>query len=453
MLRFIGLDIGTTTLSAVAIDGESGEVLKAITVDNDSVIASDDPARRMQNPEKIINKLLDLKEELVSEFSPVDAIGVTGQMHGIVYINTEGKSTGPLYTWQDASGSLPYNGTTYAEYLTALTGYPMASGYGLVTDYVNRDKGEVPADATTFCTIHDYAVMALTGRKTPLMHSSDAASYGCFSIKDGVFDATAIEKLGVDPSFVPDVTDEIAIAGNTPEGIPVTVAIGDNQASVIGSVKGDGCALVNIGTGSQVSVITHTPANFADGEVRPLAKNSYMLVGAPLCGGRSFALLYKFFKEAAALFGGDTSKIYPVMDAIAAEAPEEHELNVDTRFCGTRKSPEIKGSISSISDTNFTPAQLTRGFLHGMAKELYELYDGMLSLTDTPVIKIAGSGNAIRKSPVLKKYLEEMFGLPLNIPAHREEAAFGAALFASVASGKYSSLSDAQNVLVHYTEE
>ena len=77
----------------------------------------------------------------------------------------------------------------------------------------------------------------------------------------------------------------------------------------------------------------------------------------------------------------------------------------------------------------------------------------MLPLTDTPVTKIAGSGNAIRKSPVLKAYLEEKLGLPLNIPAHREEAAFGAALFAAVASGKYQSLSAAQEKLVHYIGE
>lgn len=453
MLRFIGLDIGTTTVSAVAIDGENGKVLKAITVDNDTVITSNNPARRMQDAEKIKEKVLNLKEELVKEFSPVDAIGVTGQMHGMVYINAEGKAISPLYTWQDASGSLSYKGSTYAEYLTGLTGYSMASGYGLVTDYVNRDKGEAPAGAVTLCTIHDYIVMALTGRKTPLMHSSDAASYGCFSIAEDCFDKQAIAELGLDSGFLPEVTGDIAIAGETAEGIPVTVAIGDNQASVIGSVKGEGCALVNIGTGSQVSVLTHTPAVFSEGEVRPLGANSYMLVGAPLCGGRSFALLHNFFKECAALFGGDTSKIYPVMDAIAENAPEAHSLSVDTRFCGTRKNPDMKGSISEISDTNFTPSELTRGFLWGMAEELYSLYARMLPLTDTPVIKIAGSGNAIRKSKVLKAYLEEKFGLALNIPAHREEAAFGAALFSAVASGKYKSLAEAQEKLVHYIGE
>ena len=44
MLRFIGLDIGTTTISAVAVDGENGKILKAITVDNDSVISSENKA-------------------------------------------------------------------------------------------------------------------------------------------------------------------------------------------------------------------------------------------------------------------------------------------------------------------------------------------------------------------------------------------------------------------------
>ena len=452
-MRFIGLDIGTTSLSAVAIDGENGKILKAITVDNDTAIKSDDPSNRLQNPVKIIEKLTELKNTLTAEFSPIDAIGVTGQMHGILYLDKDGKPVSPLYTWQDTSGSKEYKDSTYAEFLSKKTGYNLASGYGLVTDFAKRDLGKRPENAVTLCTVHDYAVMALTGRKTPLIHSSDAASLGCFSIKDGCFDKKAISALGLDFGFLPEVTSEFAIAGKTEDGIPVTVAIGDNQASVIGSIKGEGFALINIGTGSQVSVLTHTPADFSDGEIRPLTENEYMLVGAPLCGGRSFALLHNFFKECAMLFGGDTSKIYPIMDEIAAQNPNEHSLNVDTRFCGTRKNPDIKGAVSGITDTNFTPAELTRGFLWGMAEELYSLYADMVALTDIPVTKIAGSGNAIRKSPVLKAYLEEKFGLDLYIPAHKEEAAFGAALFASVANRNFDSISSAQEKLVHYIGE
>ncbi len=450
MLRFIGLDIGTTTISAIAIDGENGKVLKAITVDNDTAISSENKARRMQDPEKIKQKVFDLKEQLVKEFAPITAIGVTGQMHGILYIDKNGSSVSPLYTWQDASGSLPYKDSTYAHYLSEKSGYPLASGYGLVTDFVNRDLNEIPKNAITLCTIHDYISMSLTNKTSPLIHTSDAASLGCFSLKNKSFDKDAIKTLGLDYSFLPEVTAENAICGLDCNGIPVSVAIGDNQASVMGSIKGEGCALVNIGTGSQVSVLTTKPCDFSEGEVRPLTRDNFMLVGAPLCGGRSFALLHNFFKECAKLFGGDTTKIYSVMDAIAEQEKDNHSLKVDTRFCGTRKNPSIKGSISDITDTNFTPAQFVKGFLWGMADELYTLYAAMLPLTNIPVTSIAGSGNAIRKSPVLKEYLEEKFSLPLNIPAHREEAAFGAALFAAAACGSYESISQAQEKLVHY---
>lgn len=450
MLRLIGLDIGTTTISAVAVNGETGEILKAVTVPNDSVLHSGDTVRKMQDPNIIRDKVLALKDSLAAEFSPIAAIGVTGQMHGIVYLDRNGNAASPLYTWQDAAGGLPYQGSTYAQYLSEKTGYALASGYGLVTDYVNRDLGLVSKDAVTLCTIHDYIAMCLCGRTSPLVHSSDAASLGCFDLNAGSFDQAALETLGLDPAFLPEVTSGFTVAGHTADGIPVTVAIGDNQASVLGAVKGDGCALVNIGTGSQVSVITHSAAAFDAGEVRPLADNRFMLVGAPLCGGRSYALLRDFFRQCAALFGGDTENVYAVMNEIAAQAPSERPLKVDTRFCGTRKEPALTGSIRDISDSNFTPAALTRGFLWGMAEELYGFYEKMLPLSDMPITTLAGSGNAIRKNPVLKAYLEECFGLPLHIPAHQEEAAFGAAVFAAVASGIYPGLAQAQSVLVHY---
>ena len=450
MLRFIGLDIGTTTISAVAVNGETGEVLRAVTVNNDTAVSSGDSSRRMQNPEAIISKVCALKDGLAREFAPISAIGVTGQMHGVLYLDANGKAVSPLYTWQDASGNLPYGQSTYAEYLSEKTGYPLASGYGLVTDFVNRDKGCVPDTAVTLCTIHDYAVMVLTGRTRPLMHSSDAASLGCFDTEKNCFDAAAIESIGLSAGFLPEVVCGAETAGYDTNGIPVAAAIGDNQASVIGSVNGKSCALVNIGTGSQVSIITNKHAVLNDCELRPLNSGLYLLVGAPLCGGRSFALLHSFFKECASLFGGDTNNIYPVMDAIAAENISEHTLKVDTRFCGTRKNPEIKGGIYNITDTNLTPSQLTKGFLYGMAEELYSLYRCMLPHCSGTVTEIAASGNAIRKSPVLKAYLEEMFGFKLNIPLHREEAAFGAAVFAAAASGHYRDIFDAQKNLVHY---
>ena len=442
MLKILGLDIGTTTVSAVVADAETGKILTSRTVKNDSVI----DGSKLQNPGIIIKTVLAIKDELTQKYAPLTAIGVTGQMHGILYLDKDGNHISPLYTWQDESGNKAYSGGTYASYLTETTGYTMASGFGLVTHFVNKEENNVPENAVMLCTIHDYLVMKLTGRKTPIMHSSDAASLGCFDLAKGDFDEVALGKIGINRSFLPEVCNDCIMAGNDENGTPVSVAIGDNQASVLGSVSDENSILVNIGTGSQVSVITDAPKDLSDGETRPLNGNKFILVGAPLCGGRSFALLHKFFCECAEIFGGNKADVYKHMDSVAEISPDEHSLTIDTRFCGTRKNPGITGSVSGITESNFNVAELTRGFLYGMANELYTLFNGFA----TEGAMLVSSGNAIRKSVVLRHYLEELFCMKLHVPAHTEEASFGAAIFASVAAGLYKDTFTAAKQMIHY---
>ena len=447
MSTLIGLDIGTTSISAVAVESSTGALLRAVTVPNDSVLPSPDGVSRLQAPARIAKTALALKEALAAEFSPVAAIGVTGQMHGILYLDRAGRAVSPLYTWQDGRGNLPYAGSTYAAYLSERTGYPLASGFGLVTHFINREQGLIPGEAVTFCTIQDYIAMLLTHRKTPLLHASNGASFGCYDLAAHTFDSAAVEKLGLDESLLPAVTAETAVIGQD-GSVPVAAAIGDNQACVLGSLWEDGDLLVNIGTGSQVSAVVSAPAPFPAGAVRPYVDGRFLLAGSPLCGGRAYALLHRFFARCAERFGGDGRDVYDVMNIMAAERPDAHTLMVDPRFCGTRNAPALRGTVSNISEENFTPEQLTRGVLWGMADELHKLYRQMP--LPSPAAGLVGSGNGIRKNPVLRQYLEEQFGLKLKLPAHREEAAFGAAVFAAAAAGVYPDIPAAQAALLHY---
>ena len=447
MSTLIGLDIGTTSISAVAAEVSSGALLRSVTVPNDGILPSPDGVSRLQDPVRIVETALGLKESLAAEFSPVAAIGVTGQMHGILYLDRAGRAVSPLYTWQDGRGNLPYGKSTYAAHLSTRSCYPLASGFGLVTHFINREQGLVPSEAVTFCTIQDYIALLLARRKTPLLHASDAASFGCFDLEAHTFDRFAMEKLGFDNAFLPAVTAETAIIGQD-GSIPVAAAIGDNQASVLGSLRENADILVNIGTGSQVSAVVSAPVPFPAGAVRPYVDGKFLLAGSPLCGGRAYALLHRFFARCAELFGGDGRDIYTVMNDMAAEQPEDHSLTVDTRFCGTRNDPALRGALSEISEDNFTPEQLTRGVLWGMTAELRGLYGEMHLLS--PATGLVGSGNAVRKNPVLRRYLEEQFNLPLKLPVHREEAAFGAAVFAAAAAGVYRDIPAAQSALLHY---
>lgn len=447
-MKVIGLDIGTTTICAIVIDTEKGDVLKTVASKNDTHLKGSTPFERIQNPKVILEKCFNLIEELTEEFPSVTSIGITGQMHGILYLDKDGSSLSPLYFWQDESGNEPFNEKqTYAEYLTGLTGYKMAAGFGGTTYFYHSHNGNVPKNAVKFCTIHDYFAMKLCGKSEPLVHTSDAASLGFFDLNLLRFDEQAVRKAGLDFSLFPHVTKEFDIVGKYNNQIPVSVAIGDNQASFLGSVNDmDNCLLVNVGTGSQISYLTNKTTTAKGLEIRPCFGDKFICVGSSLCGGRAFALLEEFLRKTAELVTGEESKsAYPAIDDyLAYSQPPENPLKVSTRFGGTRDNPEERGSVDNLGLDNFTPQHLIWGVLGGMVEELQAMYRAAGEQTHSLMI---ASGNGLRKNLALQKLFTESFGIILKIPAHSEEAAFGAALFGMTAAGFEENIYTAQKMI------
>lgn len=193
----ISLDIGTTKICAIAVDAESGAVLEVLSEAN-CFLPADDAHERIQDADRILEIAESLCEVLIRKYSPVLCIGLTGQMHGILYLNRAGKAVGPLYTWQDQCGNLPYKDhLSYAEYLTENSPYRMAAGFGLTTCFYDTRTGRLPKEACRICTIMDYVAMGLTGRTDPVMHASNAASFGFFDLSRDDFDRNVISRLGM----------------------------------------------------------------------------------------------------------------------------------------------------------------------------------------------------------------------------------------------------------------
>ncbi len=430
----IGIDIGTTTVSAVVLDITERKTVEVYTIDNASDIASDFVWEKMQDASRISDRVFELLNSLLDRYPEVKTIGITGQMHGILYVDANGSAVSPLYTWQDGRAGL--GSPSFCQILEERSGYRLAPGYGLATHFANLMNGNVPNNAVKLCTIMDYIVMKLTDRKTPLMHSSDAASLGFYNIQTNAFDTDALIRAGIDPVVLPDITAENMIAG-TWNGIPVTVAIGDNQASFLGSVQDpEHEALANFGTGSQISVMNHDTSGFqpdAAMEIRPFLKNSWLTSGSALCGGRAYALIERFFRQYMSASGAAETEQYEVMNALACKGIEsEKYLHVRTTFCGTRNAPDLFGSICDISEDLLTPEAFIAGTLWGMATELHDMF---LNMPHDHVNKLIVSGNAVRKNTALRQMLKEVFDMEVRMPAHKEEAAFGAALFSSMAAG------------------
>lgn len=450
----IGLDIGTTSVCGILHSIENGEIVKSITLPNNTFISTANEWEKIQDTKKLLGILQNVADSLLAENLPVKSIGITGQMHGIVYLDKSGNILSELKIWQDGRGNLEYkDGKTYAEYITEKTGYPIATGFGAVTYFYDEVNSALPENTATFCTIHDLAAMTLCGNSAPLVHPSDAASFGLYDIKNNRFDKDAIETLGLDYSIFPKISKGIEKAGEY-KGIPVSVAIGDNQASFIGSVNDmEHSILINVGTGSQISCLTHTVPDDKSLDCRPLLDGSYILAGSALAGGRAYAVLEKFFREIAETVTGEKVKSsYPAIDKLMENLESLNSpLNIDTAFSGTRANPEKRGSIANISTENFTMAHFCDGVMCGMANELYGMYENIKISSKTAHEFMIGSGNGIRFNQPLRQRFERIFSLPIKMPAHKEEAAFGASLYGLCAAGIFSDIKEAQK-LIKYCE-
>ena len=217
----IGIDIGTTTISAAVLEYQEevkGKIEKKLlaskTVSNDSFVPTESKWERVQNPAVLVRDAKKLLDELLDHYSKVEAIGLTGQMHGVVYVNREGKNVSPLYTWEDGRGDLPgADGESAVSWIQKHLRIPAASGYGLVTHLYHCREKQVPVGSEKICTIADYLGMCLTGRKEPLIHAGNAASLGFYDTKAWRFQESLIAESGMDLHILPETTDEIEILG------------------------------------------------------------------------------------------------------------------------------------------------------------------------------------------------------------------------------------------------
>ena len=436
-MRTMGIDLGTTTVSVVMMDGVSGEILGSRTIAHNAFLKGHIPESKIQDADLMWNVVKSAMTELTETFGKPGCIGLTGQMHGMLYVDSEGDAVSPLYIWQDGCGNLDMeSGESYASFLRK-TGGAAAAGFGLTTHFYLQKNGMIPQNAVKMATICDYVGMKLCGRKEPVIAKDMAASWGCFDLQKGCFLTDEMEQLGVDTSYLPELMDAHGIMGCTTEGIPVIVSLGDNQASVLGSVA-DLCdtVLINIGTGSQVSMGTEGYHDVSGSiELRPCVEGTSLLVGSGLCGGRAYAMLEQFYREVS----GNEEAMYGRMAAQAEDFREKYGMDaawkVKTTFSGTRSNPGEKGSICGIGVENFHPGAMTLGVIEGILEELYEMYVQMCRVTGKKATKLVGSGNGLRKNKLMQKIAEERFGMKLEIPLYQEEAAYGAALYALVASG------------------
>jgi sedoheptulokinase len=420
-MRGLGIDIGTTSICVVLFDNRTNEIISKRTADNVFLDEND----YLQDPEKIVETVF----LILTEWDQMDfaAIGISSQMHGILYIDKDGLAVSDFYTWKHQGGE------KWNTYIQNKTGYPIFSGYASATHFALHQQSRLPQDAVAFVGIGDYLAMRLTGKKEALIEETMAASFGLYDRIHHCFCDSAIRSLGISPTVYPPVSVGKTLLGYY-KNKPVYAAIGDNQASFLGAIADRASSIhVNVGTGSQISVFSgesnayelQDPAI----ERRPFLGAGSLYVGASVNGGKAYERLAMFFQELCQKCTKEKVNIYEKMAEIAQEKPET-DLQAVSAIYGKRGEEAKYAGFFGLQEHNFYPADFIISFVQGMATELWEIYQKFPDAIKKGKCKLVASGNGIRRNKRLKQEIEKIFDLPLIDSAYEEEAAVGACLLA-----------------------
>jgi sedoheptulokinase len=463
--RIIGLDLGTTSLAAVLLDAERGQVLHLAQRSNDANLPSTEPTRAEQDPRRLRHLALDVLAQVASAGSPVDGLALTGQKHGLLCVDARGRPLTPLITWQDRrlAEPLPGGGTSLdrlRERLADLDWRPngcrLQPGYGGATLFWWRYFGRLPAGTHRVCSLAHWLAGQLTGQ-APVTDPTFAASWGLYDLVRGGWNAAFVERLDLPGKLLPPVRPageplaglrpEIGARLGLPGGLPVYNPVGDTQAAYLGALAGHpaaepGAALfLNLGTGGQVCwAVPAFELPDEAVEIRPLppgrlagvGPERFLRVGASLCGGAAYAWLNHTVRAWLAEFGLDVDEaaVYERLNALAAGVDDLGDLRVRPTFLGRRGDPALRGgAIEGLSLPALDLGALARATLVGIVDELRDLYraHGGPALGHTHIL---ATGGGVRHNPLLSGIIAGRFGLPVQVPACRETAALGAALVA-----------------------
>jgi len=437
----LSLDIGTSKIAAIAWNCSNKETLDIVSAVNDSTLAGLPSKYHEQDPDCVYRICSELLMKLIENgtFSATDVktIAISGQMHGVLLANKQLRPLSNLMTWCDQRSAKLVASINRANWPVERTGCYLHAGYGGATLAMLVSEQGIPAGAIAL-TIADYVAARLCG--VIGIDASHAASWGIMDVKNKCWDRELIDRLGIPFDVLPEIRSDLFELGNVtadirlPGNVSVRLPIGDNQASFFGTCGlANDAVLLNLGTGGQISLPSPEFDFKLELETRPLPFGGYLQVGASLCGGRSYAHLKDFFKQALMSFSGqefDDGELYRIMDSMAGDA--ETELAVDTRFAGTRLDTGLSGSIKGIKTDNFTPGALCRGFTRGMIREL----TGMVDRSAVEKFnRVMISGNGIRKNPLAQQFIMEELGISCVSVKSKEEAAVGAAMAAAKAGG------------------
>jgi xylulokinase len=448
MTALLGLDVGTTGARCVAID-ETGRVLAEAT--SEYPLQSPRPGWSEQDPERwweASRTVLGHVAEKVGR--DVAGVGLTGQMHGAVFLDAADGVIRPALLWNDQRTQKQCDEITRLvgkNELIRIAGNPALTGFQAPKLlWLREEEPRAYARMHRLLLPKDYIRLRLTGQAATDV--SDASGTLLLDLRSRKWSDEILGTLEIPRRWLPDVFEGPqptggVLAGVAADlglrpGIPVAAGGGDNAAAAVGNgIITAGLASCSIGTSGVL--FAHSDALRLDPSGRLHAfchavPNRYHLMGVSLSAGGSL----RWWRD---LLGNAT---YEEMGRLAMEAPPGSEGLVFVPYLTGERSPHLdalaRGAFFGLSSRH-SAAHLTRAVMEGVAFSLRDSLDLMKELGEAPTqVRVTGGG---ARSDLWRQILADVFDGLIVRTASDQGPAFGAALLASVAAGIHTNVEEA----------
>ncbi|NMG22078.1 xylulokinase [Brasilonema bromeliae] len=450
----VGLDLGTGGVRAIAVDLQ-GQIIAKETRTYPLLIPQ--PGWTEQNPSDWVEASLDALFDVAQQLDghQVIALGLSGQMHGMVPLDAEGRVIRPAILWNDQRTGKAVDAIEAIiprQELIQRTGNPAITGFQLPKlVWLRTEEPQAYARLWQILLPKDYIGYVLTGEL--VTEPSDASGVGCLNLATRQWDTDILNALNINPALFPPVVESTAIAGRLkseiaarvglPAGLPVVAGGGDNAAAAIGlgiSSSNLNRGSLSIGTSGVIFAPCERPIPDPEGRVHLFCHvdGGYHQLGVTLAAGGSL----RWYRDTFA----PQITYTELMDMAERSLPGARGVLFMPHLSGERSphlDPDTRGAWVNLSLAH-TQADIIRAVLEGVAFSLRAALEVISEIT--PVHQLLATGGGAR-SNIWLQILADVLQTELITPKTEEGAAYGAAILAMVGVGAYPNLEAAFKIL------
>ena len=436
MSLVLGVDLGTQHLKALVYDAEARAVLALASAPLE--LHQSDAGAAEQHAEWWVDALRDAMAQIEPKLkSVVAAIGVSGQQHGFVPLNSRGDVLAPVKLWCDTSTEpeceVIMTRLGGVDSCIKAAGNPILPGY--TASKVLWLKNSPPTlydEMDCLLLPHDYLNFFLTGERC--MEMGDASGTGFLDVRTRTWSKDVLRAIDVDRDLgdclpqlrtdneaVGELRQDVASLLGLTAGIPVSIGGGDNMMGAIGTgnVK-PGRVTMSLGTSGTVYAYADAPVVDPKGEIAAFCSST---------GGWLPLLCTMNCTVSTELMRGLMGVGIEEFESQIASAPPASEGLLTLPFFNGERTPNLpraKGCLIGIDSRNATPQNMLRSAVEGATFALKFGIDRLteLGVTETEIVLIGGGS----KSATWRQIVADICDTSVIVLAQEEGAAFGAAL-------------------------